>query len=240
MYIYKKDDPVPMKFHYVVIFILALKAFSSIGTVPEMIDVERQLRGTALDWAGKFSVASAVLLIVLGFGTALMLLKRKHHGPKALYTYWLAECVILVTTNYAASTVNQQYDATTTLVWVVFYAAVICISAVYYTKRQVLFEGNGASNVARPNGKRQLDLSWMAFAGYAIIGISHFYMAYAIYQGAKFWFFMAVLLLPGIGDVMGLWFLFHNELWAPMAVYAVGLLLFAGAMVGSTIGEKKS
>ena len=239
MYIYKKDDPVPMKFHYAVIFILAFKAFSTIGTIPEMIDVERQLRGTALDWAGKFCVAAAVLLIALGFGTAFMLLKRKRQGPKALYAYWLAECVILVVTNYAASTVNTDYDTTTTLVWVAIYAAVICISAVYYTKRQALFEGNDASNVARTEWKRQLDLSWLAFAGYAIIGISHFYMAYAIYQGAKFWFFMAVLLLPGIGDIMGLWFLFHNELWAPMAVYAVGLLLFAGAMVGATIGDKK-
>ena len=238
MYIYKKDDPVPMKFHYVMIVILALKSFSSIGSMPQMIDTERILRGTNMDWAGKFSVAAVALLIVMGVGAAILLFKRNRNGPNALYIFWATEFVVRVIDNYAAWKLSGIFDYNTVLLWLVFTVLIIAVSAVYYGKRIVLFGESDEKfgNIAK--NKSENMIAWMSVAGYLIIGVAHFFMAYVIYQTAKFWFFMVVLLVPGIGDLIGIWFLLDNAQWGPLAVYAVGIILFVGSVVASAIRAK--
>lgn len=76
-------------------------------------------------------------------------------------------------------------------------------------------------------------LMWIGFTA------AHIYTAVVVYKAVKLWAFLTILLVPGIGDLMGIYVLFKIKFFFPLIVYAIDVAIFILiALVGDKIDKK--
>lgn len=73
-------------------------------------------------------------------------------------------------------------------------------------------------------------ISWIATI------VTHIISAVYLYNHVKLWAFLIVLLVPGLGDIMGIYYVITLRFWLPLISYAVTALLFiiAGLVANKT------
>ena len=214
-----------MKFHYVLIVLLFIRCFAYIGQIPEVLDAEEIVRGTAFDWYGKLSVSVVAVMIGMSGIGAYLLLKRKESGVAVSVIYIAIETVYRIVSDLVGKKIDYTYQ-TTAGYFAVAYLALIVIIFVYYEKRKLLFESNKPEKHSEKK-KREFDIgAYFIIVGYLLIAITHFYASYVLYHNVKFWFFMVTLLVPGIGDVASIYALITLKEYIPIVMYAVSIILF--------------
>lgn len=140
MRIYKKDDIVPMKFHYVLIFFMACRCFINLAGIPQLFDMEEMFRWTEFDWYGKFSLVSILILTVLGIFSTVYIFKRKKIGTDALYIYLAGECAVKLVAMTLQDGNGIGVILAGGIMTAMLYLAAILIIWVYYEKRREFFQ----------------------------------------------------------------------------------------------------
>lgn len=241
MYIYKKDDPVPMKFHYVIIFLLFIRCFLYIGQIPEVLDAEEMIRGTAFDWYGKLSVSVVVVMLAMSGIGGFLLLKRKDAGIALCILYIGIEIAYRIVSDVVGKKIDPSYQGNA-LIFTVIYLVLIVIISVYYEKRKMLFEKDSEGvkiNMEKKSGSKiewSKVISIAAILGYVLYAAAHFYAAFSLYGVIKLWAFLAILLAPVVGDLFAIGVLIASKIYGPVIVYAVAFALVA---VVQWSGERK-
>lgn len=137
---YPNSECVPMKFHYALFgFIVPIRIIANIGGLPEILDLEKTLRGTAYDWYGKFGFVSVLGLIAIGLYTEYCLIKRIRNCHFYLIAMWFAEVIVKMVAYYVSWEFGAGSSIGTMIVMVALYIALIAVCYVYYEKRKCLF-----------------------------------------------------------------------------------------------------
>ena len=73
-------------------------------------------------------------------------------------------------------------------------------------------------------------ISWIATI------VTHIISAVYLYNHVKLWAFLIVLLVPGLGDIMGIYYVITLRFWLPLIAYAVttSLFILAGLVANKT------
>lgn len=68
---------------------------------------------------------------------------------------------------------------------------------------------------------------------------SHIWTAVVLHSVTKLWAFLIILLIPGIGDLMGLYILFKIKFFMPFIAYGVCFVLWIISAAFANASDKK-
>ena len=68
---------------------------------------------------------------------------------------------------------------------------------------------------------------------------SHIWTSVVLFKVTKLWAFLIILLIPGIGDLMGLYILFKIKFFIPFIAYGVCIVLWILSAVFASAADRK-